>query len=128
MLPITDESVGTSKYLTFVLSPKWISLEVINIKKTRRNNSAPNHNKYGINTGLTNYGIPALHPPEGNRRTHIRRSKDHTLTTQRKRYECFFLQRQRMVRTPRYHHDQRSQPMCSYLPKTRDWRLQLRQG
>jgi hypothetical protein len=99
MLPITDESVElvilitlclTSNYLTFLLSPKWISLEVINILTTRRNTSPPNHNKYGVNAGRTNYGIPALQPPEGNLRTHIRRSKDHTSTTQRKRYECFF--------------------------------------
>jgi hypothetical protein len=116
MLPITDDLVGliilitsclTSNYLTFLLSSKCISLEVINIPTTRRNTSPPNHNKYGVKTGQTNCGIPALHPPEGNTRTHIRKSKDHTLTTQRKRYDRFFLRRRRMTRTPRYHHVQR---------------------
>jgi hypothetical protein len=116
MLPMTYESVGliivTTSYLssndlTFLLSPEWISLEVINILTTRRNTSPPSHNKYGVNTRKTNFGIPALHPPEGNRITHIRRSKEHTSTTQRKRYERFFLRRQRTTRTPWYHHDQR---------------------
>jgi hypothetical protein len=115
MLPITDESVGliilitsclTSKYLTFLLPHKWISLEVINILTTRRNTSPPDHKKYGVNTGRTNCGTPTLHPPEGNRRTHIRISKDHTMTTQRKRYERFLIQRWWMTRTPQYHHDQ----------------------
>jgi hypothetical protein len=87
MLPITNESVGliilitsclTINYLTFLLSSKWISSEVINILTKRRNTSPPNHNKYGVNTGQTNCGIPALHPPEGNMRTHVQRSKDHT--------------------------------------------------
>jgi hypothetical protein len=85
MLPITDESVGpillitsclTSNNLTFLLSSKWISLEVINILTTMRNTSPPNHTKYGVNAGRTNCGIPALHLPGGNRRTHIQRSKD----------------------------------------------------
>jgi hypothetical protein len=107
MLPITDESVGliilitsclTRNYLTFLFSSKWISLEVITIKTTRRNNNPPNHNKYGVKTGQTNFGIPALHPPEGSRRTHIQRSKDHTSATQRKRYARFFLEGSRWHR------------------------------
>jgi hypothetical protein len=48
MLPITDELLGliilitsclTINYLTFLLSPKLISLDVINIPTTRRNNA-----------------------------------------------------------------------------------------
>jgi hypothetical protein len=120
MLSRTDESVAliilitsclTSNYRIFILSSKWISSEVINILTTRRNTSPPNHNKYCVSTGQTNCGVPALHPPEGNRRTHIRRSKYHTSTTQCKRYERFFLQRRRttLTRTPRYHHDKRGE-------------------
>jgi hypothetical protein len=116
ILLLTNDSVGllilitlclTSNYLTFLLSPKWISLELINILTTRRNTSPPNHNKYGVNTGLTSFGIPPLHPPEGNRRTHVRRSKHHTSNTQCQRYERLFLRRRWMKRSPRYHHDQR---------------------
>jgi hypothetical protein len=50
--------------------------------------------------------IRVLHPPEVNRRTHIRRSKDHMLTTQRKRYERFFIRRRWATRSPWSHHDQ----------------------
>jgi hypothetical protein len=139
MLPITGESVGliilitsclTSNYLTFLFSSKWISLNIITILTTSCNTSPPNHNKYGVNTGRTNCGIPALHPPGGSRRTHIQRSKYNMPTTQRKHYERFFLRRRRMKRTPWYHHDQcgvlRGRNRCvPTSPKTWDRRLQL---
>jgi hypothetical protein len=73
MLPITNESIIlitlitsclTSNYLTFLLSSKWISLEVINILTARRNTSRPKYNKYGVNTGRTNRGIPHSNLPK----------------------------------------------------------------
>jgi hypothetical protein len=56
-----------------------------------RNISHPNQPKSdGIYTGRTHRGIPALLPPEGNRRTYIRGPKGHSVTTKHKRYERFF--------------------------------------
>jgi hypothetical protein len=116
MLPITNESIGliilitsclTSNYLTSIIYAKWISLEVINMLTARRNTSPPNYNNYGVNTGRTNRGISALQPPKVNRRAYFRRSKDHSYTSQLKRYERFFLRRRRTTRSPWSHHDQR---------------------